>query len=1518
MNPSWTKLRIWKTSQEDAFEELCCQLAHTETVPAGSMFIRNAPPDAGVECFWILPDGSEWGWQAKFPSTGLSQSLWAELDVSVTTALTKCAKLTRYFICLPISLSNARLKGQKSAREKWDKRVVKWTALAAKQKRQIEFILWDEHEIWMRLSHADHHGRRMFWFGDTVFDASWFRANVQAAIEQAGDRYDALLNVAVPEAGLFPALARSPEFWRDLNAWAISIREALTKDLRHTRGDLLQNEWVAVRQSLSNCIDCINTLPRDESSNLDFGKVVGAIETVLAACLVLRNKQWELERIAYQEYEKKHGRKPEGYENIGPEFNWHAFQEVERRVYKARDFLNGSAVKLVNQPTLLLGGEAGSGKTHLLCAAAEKFLKVGAPVILLLGEQFHDSEPWSQILSLLGLNCQRDEFLGALDAAAEASGCRAVIMIDALNEGEGLKVWPRHLNAFLSHVHRWTRLSVCLSVRNGYELAVLPAGCSLNSFVRVLHQGFANLESEATARFFEHFGIATPSVPVLSPEFSNPLFLKLFCRTLHNAGLKEVPTGHYGISAIFDFFLETINSKLSKPSSLDFDPATRPVHVAVDRLSELMFQTGSPHLPVALVQMELNKILPRNGYENSLERRLRVEGVLARQMDLDPNTRAQTESVRFTYQRFTDHRIVHVLLKTAKRGQERKLFKKKSQIWTLIRQAGWYWQTQGLWDALAIQLPELFGVELPDILTRFASNNELRQAFLASIIWRNRKAFNSRTEYWLTKYRDESVEGYADVLNTLLTVSTCGGHPYNADFLHSFLIGQKMPDRDAKWSIYLFQEYGEGKSVDRLIDWALSETGRAHFDDETVRLGAMALAWFLTTSHRMVRDRATKALASLLTNKLLVLCRLLRVFEKIDDLYVAERLYAVAFGCALRSENITGLQMLGQQVYDDIFKSGTPPAHISLRDYAKGVVQTAQNRGLQLDCDEKLILPPYKSRWIGKLPNLDRLESCFHSNTSSEDDCGGRRLYYSVTSDDFSIYSLGDLQMWTPRRLGRKSKPSAIQIYESFKKSLLTYQQRELEKYEEVLWCQNAAERMPGFKPDGKFEGNERLLVSIENEFMRILQPYLARQFQQAIVPMLRSQGRPLGDESFDKEFLQRWILHRALQMGWTKSRFGSFDGRVSPSGRDAYKPERIGKKYQWIALREFYARLSDNFEFATDYRGPDASDRKTGRWTHQFRDIDASLLLRSTPHDGWAVNCDSWWVNIPYQNWFSQPTKLKWLQSYKDLPSPEKLIQIVNPRDESEWFMLEGYLKWEYQESVGSLRTRETDRQEIWYMLKSYIVAESELPKVFSWAVQQEWMNRWMPESHHSYRTWLHEHYWPPHFTSPVEDDWISKGIKNDALIGSACPAPILVANDEYLCEKSTYDCSVDETISITLPCRWLVEKMNLKMLGRHGEYFDDAGTLIAFDPSMRERGPGALLVRKQQFLSFLQKHRYRVFWTLLGEKNIYAPGLATGRDQWLGRLEINGAYTLKKNEVCGDFRPKFIVGGNTMDSKF
>ena len=172
--------------------------------------------------------------------------------------------------------------------------------------------------------------------------------------------------------------------------------------------------------------------------------------------------------------------------------------------------------------------------------------------------------------------------------------------------------------------------------------------------------------------------------------------------------------------------------------------------------------------------------------------------------------------------------------------------------------------------------------------------------------------------------------------NALLTVASYPDHPYNADFLHKNLMKYELARRDAWWSIFLCNHYGNQSAVDHFVEWAWSEEDKSHVDDESIRLCCTALSWFLTSSHRYVRDKSTKALVTLLTPRIHVLRQILAAFITVNDPYVLERLLAVAYGCVLRSTDNSTLAELAQDVYDLIFKDGAPLPHILLRDYARG------------------------------------------------------------------------------------------------------------------------------------------------------------------------------------------------------------------------------------------------------------------------------------------------------------------------------------------------------------------------------------------------------------------------------------------------------------------------------------------------------------------------------------------------------------------------------------------------------
>jgi hypothetical protein len=138
---NWNHLRNRNGDQINSFEELCCQLVAQELDLTGSRFFRKGRPDAGLECYWRLPNGDEWGMQAKFFLTSPGGIHWTRINESIKRALEFHPRLTKYYICIPLDRSNARKENQNSFQDKWDEWVVKWEFLA-NSKKMAGFLKW--------------------------------------------------------------------------------------------------------------------------------------------------------------------------------------------------------------------------------------------------------------------------------------------------------------------------------------------------------------------------------------------------------------------------------------------------------------------------------------------------------------------------------------------------------------------------------------------------------------------------------------------------------------------------------------------------------------------------------------------------------------------------------------------------------------------------------------------------------------------------------------------------------------------------------------------------------------------------------------------------------------------------------------------------------------------------------------------------------------------------------------------------------------------------------------------------------------------------------------------------------------------------------------------------------------------------------------------------------------------------------------------------------------------------------
>ncbi|AJI47658.1 hypothetical protein BF30_157 [Francisella philomiragia] len=231
-----------------------------------------------------------------------------------------------------------------------------------------------------------------------------------------------------------------------------------------------------------------------------------------------------------------------------------------------------------------------------------------------------------------------------------------------------------------------------------------------------------------------------------------------------------------------------------------------------------------------------------------------------------------------------------------------------------------------------------------------------------------------------TQYKNIGNEYFSEkIYDTLFSLASNPNHPLNGDFLFDYLSSFSMRDRDIFLSSIMNRIYlgNDVNSISRLIDWAWSNDDKNHICDESILLTVTTLSWFLTSSNRKLRDYTTKAMISILQNRVNVLIYLLQKFEDINEPYIYERLFAVAYGVVIRVETNDSLNELGEYIYNVIFNKDEVYPHILLRDYAKNTIDYITYLNVDLDIEFEKVNPPYKSLLpeIKDLPTEQEIEA---------------------------------------------------------------------------------------------------------------------------------------------------------------------------------------------------------------------------------------------------------------------------------------------------------------------------------------------------------------------------------------------------------------------------------------------------------------------------------------------------------------------------------------------------------------
>ena len=946
---NWNNFRS-ENSMEKSFEDLCCQVANLKKPSSGIEFIANGDPDGGVDCYWILKDSNIHGWQAKFFRGYLTSSRWTQINDSVKDAIQNYPKLTEYTVCMPMNLPNS---GENSARKKWEECKKEWLKL----KPNVTYNFFGHNEFVKLLSDYRYVGKLKYFFGSIAFTQSWLNDQKKVIRQTIGLRYSEEVNVDLPLIKQFDALCKSEKFIDELHTYIDKLNHIFNRI--HNLSIVLNLDFQMYNIQIKNLIDRLSSINERTDQDIEIDDLIQNCSSLFDE-LRLYN-----ERINFYDMSNSLNPLTHGYDvnskklhEIQAEFMYDR-SLLQKYLFDLQTFLKERIC--IDTRQLIVTGNAGMGKTHLFFDILQKRLENNQTTILLLGQRF-ETNPLNEIPEQLGFDCNIDEFLGALDSHAEATGHRSLLLIDALNESPNENIWENYLKQLSEIISKYKSISFAVSARSGYVKKyadIIPNRC-----MHVEHHGFQDNPKKYVDIFFRKNNLKIPNMPFLQREFSSPQFLFLLCKAMEEKQIEDISSYSLDILSVYELYIKTINEKLCMPNKLDYDQHSNIAGKGIEELVKLMASKSILELNYDIAYKCLLNVYPSTRDSKSLLYNLIQEGILLKDYS--------TNKIQFVFERLAEHLIVREYLNEYDHNTIVKAFHKGGKLFRFFDGDDFYYKHSGIIDAILIQLPDKFCKEIVEIIPNIMDNPVMITAVFDSLSLRKPNNISIKTIESFQKIirTREDVDHY---FKTLLILAIKSNSNINADYLHVKLLNMKMVDRDKLWSIFLHNHYINNGIVMEYITWAQNITHNTN-SKEQLFLSATIMCWFLTSSDKIIRDNTVMALIELMCDNAEQWLSILKRFENCNDPYVIANLYAVTYSIILtNTSNKPQIEKIATYIYSKTFAEDKPPCSILIRDYARRIINYVNTIIPNLPATMSNIDPPYTNT-ILKLPAINKLK----------------------------------------------------------------------------------------------------------------------------------------------------------------------------------------------------------------------------------------------------------------------------------------------------------------------------------------------------------------------------------------------------------------------------------------------------------------------------------------------------------------------------------------------------------------
>lgn len=987
----WSKLESGQRDKTSSFEELCYQVEKgVYGSEARFVSVDDSGGGDGVEFYATFPDGTQWGWQAKFffPNTRLTPGRKAQIKKSLQRACDVHPDMTCWFLCVPAELT----RGERE----WFEEKLPGSCLGGRPVvpagRSLTLEFRGHRYFSDKLSEERFAGKKRYFFGELELSMRWFRDQFEKQMRGVRDKYERPLHTETLDGVLVHALLADYAFADDLDRrlgvlredladYDARVEELVTGKPKHveysdTRAPLIEAAR-DFRPALEGLLQRLSEIREHvRGGKLDLVRR-GARDLPLKPLLKLMGTyealrgEIDVATLGYSgppDQEEEYRRRAE--RTLGGPWNYAAeIHDGARQIRSLLDYLN--------KPDLHALGGPGQGKTHLACWVCDERIGQGLPAIFLPGKNFTgEGSLETQLRELLDLppSYGWGDFLGALEAAAEAHRTRIPVMIDGLNEavsnGKFSTVWERQLPGFVEKLSKAPGVALITTSRSSYRKAIWTEEGGLpENAIFVNGFGFGEVD-EAIDRYFAAYKIRADLTATSLEQFAHPIYLKLFCEAKNPERREwvDVQVGEETLFEIFDQYLQRCDAEAAR--RLGLRRGTPVVSRSLQKLAAHLWLHGDRSVPIReatrLVDgADLEQLVWDSSHTNAME----SEGLVVCRDWL-----GEGEAYLITYDLMAGYLIARHIIE---QNDDLEGFLNSDRAVELLYGSDFgkrHTLHEDIRRSLAALAPGLTGRHLHELTdNEVAVSDSVRALFEISAEHVGGSSVRLVTERFGEEARRR------ELLELSYPIVVRPSHPLNADYWHERLKELALPERDLSWSEHLRATQGLAGTLVRFLEERCCNTTELPAElADRLRLMAKNAMWALTSTVENLRDRATRALywyGRCFPEEFFALV------EKslgIDDPYVSERMLAACYGVAMARryapddrEFVEGtLPRWAKMLYAAMFAPSAPHAttHILARNYARRTIEVAALHRPAAITDEQLgrTRPPYDYGGIRK------------------------------------------------------------------------------------------------------------------------------------------------------------------------------------------------------------------------------------------------------------------------------------------------------------------------------------------------------------------------------------------------------------------------------------------------------------------------------------------------------------------------------------------------------------------------